>query len=76
MSETATSEIAKEIGDSWYAFKVDGTKDPTGCENVSIMVRYEDINNETHERLLVMASTKHCNTQNLTNLYLSDQRKA
>lgn len=71
MSEIVTSEIVKEIGTSWYTLKVDRTKDPTGCENVSIVVRYLDNN----KRPLVRASTKHCDALSLTNLVLSELTK-
>lgn len=75
MSEIVTSEIVKEIGDGWYTLMVDGTRDPIGFENVSIVVRYLDNNNETHKRLLAMASTKHCDTLSLTDLIISEMRK-
>ncbi len=73
--EIVTHEIVKEMGDSWYALNVDGTKDPTG-ENVSIVVHYLDNNNETREGLLVMAGTEHCDALSLTNLVLSELKKA
>ncbi|KAJ4946440.1 hypothetical protein JOQ06_024107 [Pogonophryne albipinna] len=76
MSEIVTSEIVEEIGDSWYTLKLDGTKDPTGCENVSIVVRYLNKNNDIRERLLVMATTKHCDALSLTDLVISELRKA
>ncbi len=74
MSEIVTSEIVEEIGDSCYTLMVDGTTDPSGCENASIVVHYLDNSNETHERLLVMASTKLCDALSLTNLVLSELR--
>ncbi len=76
MCEIVTHEIVKEMWDSWHALKVDGTKDPTGCENVSTVVHYSDNNNETRERLLVMAGTEHCDALSLTNLVLSELKKA
>ncbi|MGH0134881.1 UNVERIFIED_CONTAM: hypothetical protein FKN15_067579 [Acipenser sinensis] len=53
MSEVVTEEIVKEIGDSWYTLKVDGTKDPTGCKNISIVLCYVGENNRVCERLTV-----------------------
>ena len=40
MSTIVTEQIVKDVGESWFTLKVDGTKDPTGSENVSIVVRY------------------------------------
>ena len=34
MSAVVTEGIKQEIGNSWYDIKVDGTKDPTGVENL------------------------------------------
>lgn len=44
MATMITEEIVKDIGESWFTIKVDGTKDPTGQENVSVIVRYMDQN--------------------------------
>ena len=49
MSEVVTEEIVKEVGESWYTLKVDGTKDPSGCENISIVLRYVGENNRVCE---------------------------
>ena len=38
MSSVVTEGIKQEIGNSWYTIKVDGTKDPTGVENISIII--------------------------------------
>ena len=38
MSSVATKGIRQEIRNSWYIIKVDGTKDPTVVENISIFV--------------------------------------
>ena len=32
--------VKQEIGNSWYTIKVDSTKDPTGVENISIIIRF------------------------------------
>ncbi|CAL9701672.1 unnamed protein product [Knipowitschia caucasica] len=42
MSTIVTEQIVKDVGESWFTLKMDGTKDPTGRENVSIVVRYVD----------------------------------
>ncbi|MGH0177781.1 UNVERIFIED_CONTAM: hypothetical protein FKN15_075844 [Acipenser sinensis] len=72
MSEVVTEEIMKEIGDSWYTLKVDGTKDPTGCENISIVLSYVGENNHVCERLLSMATSKECDALSLINLVPSE----
>ncbi|CAM4655053.1 unnamed protein product [Leuciscus chuanchicus] len=55
MSSIVTDAIVKEIGDSWFTVKVDGTRDPTGMENISIVIRYfNEKTLEITERLLVM----------------------
>lgn len=58
MSEIMTSQIVNELGDSWYTLRVDGTKIPTGCENMSILLHYLDMDNEIPKRLLVMDETE------------------
>ena len=32
--------IAQEIGNSWHAIKIEGTKNPIGVENISIINRF------------------------------------
>ncbi|KAI4817001.1 hypothetical protein KUCAC02_009296 [Chaenocephalus aceratus] len=74
MSEIITGEIVNEIGEAWYTLKVDGTKDPTGCENISIVLRYVDKSNTVKERLVSMATSKTCDAKSLTELVLSKLR--
>ena len=40
MSAVVLEDIKQEIGNSWYKIKVDGTKDPTGVENISTVIRF------------------------------------
>lgn len=40
MSELLTEEIVKDVGNSWYTLKADGTQDAKGHENISIVIRY------------------------------------
>ena len=57
-SAVATSGIMQEIGNCWYTIKVDGTKDPTGVENIFIVIRlFNEHSLEVVERLLVSSST-------------------
>ena len=44
MSKLVTEEIVRQVGDSWYSIKVDGTRDPLGQENISVIVRFVDEN--------------------------------
>lgn len=52
--------------------KVDGTKDPTGSENVSIVLRYVDWNCTVKERLLSILTTDKCDALSLTNIVLEE----
>ena len=40
MSSAVIEGIEQEIGNPWYIIKVDGTKDPTGVENIYIIIRF------------------------------------
>ncbi|KAK0146221.1 Zinc finger MYM-type protein 1 [Merluccius polli] len=74
MSTIITEEIVKDIGEAWYTLKVDGTKDPTGCENVSIVLRYVDTSNTVRKRLVSMATSKQYDAMSLTQLVLAQLR--
>ncbi|KAK0146072.1 hypothetical protein N1851_014666 [Merluccius polli] len=67
MSNIVTEAIVKEIGGLWYILKVDGTRDPNGTENVSIVIRF--FNQDTlaiTERLLVMSTRDSGDAQTLS----------
>jgi len=51
--------------------KVDCTKDPTGFENNSIVLRYVDKINCVKERLVSMTTAQHFDAMSLTKLILS-----
>lgn len=72
MATMITEDIVKDIGESWFAIKVDGTKDPTRHENVSVIVRYLDDECTVKERLLAMLITDKCDAQSLTDLVLDE----
>jgi len=55
MACAVKDDIVNEIESSMYTIKVDGTHDPTGRENVSIVVCYVTAENLIRERLLSMA---------------------
>lgn len=57
MSMVITEQIVKDVGESWLTLKVDGSKDPTGSENVSIVVHNVDKDLKVRERLLSMQTT-------------------
>lgn len=72
MARIVTEESVKDIGDAWYTLKVDGTKDPTGRENISIIIRYVDSECRVHERLLAMLTTDRCDAQSLADSVLTE----
>ncbi len=76
MSTIVTEQIVKDVGESWFTLKVDGTKNPTGSENVSIVVQYMDKDNKMQERLLSMQTTDKCDAESLTNVVLDELSNA
>ena len=73
MSSVVTEAIIEEVGEAWYTLKADGTKDPTGTENVSIVVRYfHEKTRKITERLLTMTTSQLCDAQSLTDLICSN----
>lgn len=64
MSKLVTEEIVRQVGDSWYSIKVDGTRDPLGQENISVVVCFVGV----CERLLVMATFEKGDAEALTNI--------
>ncbi len=75
LSSLVTEEIVREVADSWYTIKVDGTRDPTGIENISIIVRFVKDNCEVTERLLSMTTTEKGDAQTLTNTIITELEK-
>ncbi len=75
MSSLVTEEIVREVADSWYTIKVDGTRDPTGIENISIIVRFVKDNCNVTERLLSMTTTEKGDAQTLTNTINTELEK-
>uniref|UniRef100_H2ZUD4 TTF-type domain-containing protein n=1 Tax=Latimeria chalumnae TaxID=7897 RepID=H2ZUD4_LATCH len=76
MSDTVKEEIVREIGNSWYTVKVDGTRDPTGCGNISIVIRFLAENYDIKERLLTRATTDAFDALSLTNTVIAEITKA
>ncbi|KAK6489063.1 zinc finger MYM-type protein 6-like [Huso huso] len=76
MCETVKEEIEQEIGDSWYTVKADGTRDPTGCENISIVVCFVTVNDEIRERLLTIATTDSFGAETFANTIVTEITEA
>jgi hypothetical protein len=70
MAGAVKDDIVKEIGSAMYSIKVDGTRDPTGRENVSIVVRYVTAENVIRERLLSMGTSDQFDADSLTDVVL------
>ncbi|KAK0137976.1 Zinc finger MYM-type protein 1 [Merluccius polli] len=50
-----TDAIIGEIGESWYTIKVDRTRDPTGCENISTVIHFVS---ETNKLLTIATADR------------------
>ena len=69
MSSVVTEGIKQEIGNSWYIIKVDGTKDPTGVENISIIiVFYNELSLKVTECFLVLSSIDSGDAKSITDV--------
>ena len=72
-----TEHIVEEVGDEFYSIKVDGTRDPTGRENISIVLRFIDAHtSEIRERLLTIATAEEGDAKTLTQTVISELTKA
>ncbi|KAJ3583322.1 hypothetical protein NHX12_025626, partial [Muraenolepis orangiensis] len=75
MSKVVTEHIVEEIGHSFYTVTMDGTRDPTGCENISIVVHFVDENYVIKERLLTIATAVAGDAKTLTQTLIAEIRK-
>ncbi|KAK0144461.1 Zinc finger MYM-type protein 1 [Merluccius polli] len=75
MSDILTEEIVHEVSDSWFTIKVDGTRDPTGCENISIVIRFVAEDFEVRERLLTIATADVGDAKTLANTIITELRR-
>lgn len=75
MSTLVTEHIVGEVGDLFYSIKVDGTRDPTGRENISIVIRFIDANYEIKELLLTIATADGGDANTLTQTVISELTK-
>jgi len=72
-SSIVKEAIVQEVGDSWFTLKVDGTRDPTGVENIPIVLRFFDEDTKVvTERLLALATSSSCDAQALTEVICSE----
>ena len=77
MSSVVTEGIEQEIENSWGTIKVDGTKDPTSVENISIIIRlFNEHFLKVAERLLVLSSTDSNDAKSITDVILAELTKA
>jgi len=72
MSSIVKEAIVQEVGDSWFTLQVYGIRDPTGVENISIVLCFfnEDTKVVT-KRLLALATSSSCDAQALTEVIFS-----
>ncbi|XP_063039724.1 uncharacterized protein LOC134434959 [Engraulis encrasicolus] len=76
MSTMVTEHIVREVGESFYTIKADGTRDPTGRENISIVLRYINGLLEPTERLLTIATLDEGDAATLTDCIIGELTKA
>ncbi len=62
----------KEVGESFYTLKVDGTRDPRGRENISIVLRFLNELCEPTERLLTIATADQGDAGTLTDTIIGE----
>jgi len=72
MSSIVKKAIVQEVGDAWFTLKVDGTRDPTGVENISIVLRFCEDTKVVTERLIALETSSSCDAQALTKVLCSD----
>ncbi len=70
LSSVVTEAIVEEVGDSYYTLKVDGTSDPTKCENVSVVIQFINESYEVTESLLTIATACKGDVKTLTDTIL------
>ena len=77
MSSVVCEGIKQEIGNSWYTVKVDGTKDPTGVENISINICiFYKYSLKVAQRLVVLPNTNSGDANSIADVILAERTKA
>lgn len=72
MSALVREHIVEEVGESFYTLKADGTRDPTGRENISIVLRFLNELCEPTERLLTIATADQGDAVTLTDTIIKE----
>ena len=73
----ANEDVKQEIGNSRYTVKVDGNKDLTGVENISIIICFFNEHSlKVAERLLVLSSTDSGDAKSIADVMLAELIKA
>ena len=72
--DIVVSQAIVKKGDLWFTIKVDGTKDRTEKENVSIVIHYVKKEKLERRELLVIANAESCE-QDITNIIMFDLDK-
>lgn len=72
MADVVTKCIVDEVGDAKFTLKVDGTRDPTGRENISIVIRYVSHDAVIKERLLCLATSEKFGASDLADVILNE----
>ena len=67
-----TEVVVEEGGDSCYSLTVDGTRDPAGCENTSIVIRFVNEAYVISERLVTIATASRCDAETSTDTILAE----
>lgn len=76
MSALVREHIVKEVGESFYTLKADGTRDPTGRENISMILHFLNELSEPSERLLSMATADQGDAATLTDTIIGELTRA
>ena len=77
VSSVVTDPIRKEIGNTWYTIKVDDTKEQTGVEKISTIIRFvNDLFLKEAESFLVLSNTDSGSAKSITYVILVELRTA
>ncbi|XP_041860486.1 uncharacterized protein LOC121652026 [Melanotaenia boesemani] len=72
MSALVREHIVEKVGESFYTLKADGTRDPTGRENIAIVLRFLNDLCEPTERLLTIATADQGDAVTLTDTIIGE----
>ena len=73
MSSVVAENIKQEIRNFWYVIKIDGAKDPTGVENLSIIILFFNKHPlKAVKRLLVLSRSNSGDAKSITDAILAD----